>query len=104
MQMPPQGESTGICIEDAIVFSRAMAQLQTKPLHAIFRAYEAIRRPHTDQAVKTATWRFETVKDSGWLAYQLVVRATPWFLWWTAQKRDAEFSEDVSETDYEIAE
>lgn len=54
-------------------------------------------------AVKIATWRFETVKDKGWLAYQLIMRSTPWFLWWTAQRRDAEFSEDFSEMVVEIA-
>lgn len=79
-------------------------QHRTKPLQAIFRAYEDFRRPHTDQAVKTANWRFETVKDKGWLAYQLITRSTSWFLWWTAQKREAEFSEDISEMVFEIPE
>lgn len=100
--MPPQGESTGICIEDGIALGRVMMQHQTKSLASIFRAYEDFRRPHTDKAVKEATWRFETVKDKGWLFYKLITRSTSWFLWWTAKKREDEFSEDVSKMAFEI--
>lgn len=78
-------------------------QHQTKALRSIFHAYENFRQARTDQAVKEATWRFETVKDKGWLAYQLIMRSTSWFLWWTAKRREAEFSEDVSEMGFEIA-
>lgn len=101
-KMPPQGESTGICIEDAVALSRAMIQHDTKPVASIFRAYENFRRPHTDRVVKEAIWRFETVKDKGWLMYQLIVRSTSWFLWWTAEKRKKELSEDFSEMEFEI--
>ena len=99
-KMPPQGESTGICIEDAVALSRAMMQHETKPVASIFRAYETFRRPQTDKAVREATWRFETVKDKGWLVYQLIIRSTSWFLWWTAKKREKELSEDVSEMEF----
>lgn len=101
--MPPQGESTGICIEDGIALSRAMIHHQTKPLRSIFEAYEAFRRPQTDAAVKEANWRWETAKDKGWWVYQLIVRSTSWFLWWTAKKREEEFCGDVSGMHFEIA-
>lgn len=86
-----------------MAFSRAMMQHQGKPPQTIFHVYEDFRRPHTDQAVKEASWRFEKVKDQGWLLYQLTMRLTPWFLWWTAGKRDADFSQDVTEVDLRIA-
>lgn len=79
-----------------------MVHHPSKPLGSIFRAYERIRRPKTDRAVKEATWRFETVKGKGWLMYQMIIRSTSWFLWWTARKREAELSEDVSEMEFEI--
>lgn len=78
-------------------------QHQQKPINSLLQAYEDFRRPYTDRMVKEASWRFETVKDKGWLAYQILMRATPWFLWWTANKREEEFSEDLSEMNLTIA-
>lgn len=94
--MPPQGESTGISIEDAIIFSRAMMHHQKRDLPAIFAAYERIRRPSIDKDYDTAVRRWENVKDSGWLAHQIRNFLTPWFLWWTAKAREEEFSQDWS--------
>lgn len=100
--MAPQGESTGICIEDAIVLSRALLHHQDKSLSAIFAAYERFRRPYIEGAVKQATQRWETVKDGGWLMHQVKCFLTPWVLWWTAAARDREFAEDLSELDLEV--
>ena len=102
--MPPQGESTGICIEDAIVFSRIMMQHTTKSVPSVMKAYERFRHPHTDKAVREATWRWGTAKDQSWLKYQLIIRSTSWYLWWTARAREAEFAEDLSELEMEVEE
>lgn len=101
--MAPQGESTGICIEDAIIFSRALSQHQTKSLPAIFSAYEAFRRDYIEAAAKQAAQRWENVKDKGWLFYQILCFLTPWVLWWSAKTREKEFSEDYSDLNFEIS-
>lgn len=100
--MPPQGESTGICIEDAIIFSRALMHHQKKDLSSIFEAYERLRRPSIDEAYDMAVRRWETVKDSGWFVYKLTSFLTPWILWWTARAREEEFSQDWSTTNIEV--
>lgn len=100
--MAPQGESTGICIEDAVVFSRALMHHQTKNLSAIFSAYEAFRRDHIEAAVKQAAQRWENVKDKGWLAHQIICFLTPWVLWWSAKARETEFAEDYSELNFDM--
>lgn len=100
--MPPQGESTGICIEDSIVFARTMMHHPTHDLPAIFHAYESLRRPRIDAAYDEASWRWETVKDSGWLAHKLKMWALPWVLWWMEKGREEAFAEDFTELDVEI--
>jgi salicylate hydroxylase len=98
--MPPQGESTGICIEDAVLFSRAMMKHESGNLMSVLDAFEKFRRPTIDAAYSSAVQRWETVKDSGALAYKFKVFLTPWFLWWTARARNEEFAADYSEYDF----
>lgn len=100
--MAPLGESTGICIEDAIVFSRAMIHHREHSLKAIFAAYEKFRRPQIDEAWTSATRRWETVKDSGWLAYNLKWYLTSWFVWWTAKSREEDWATDYSDLNVHI--
>ena len=100
--MSPQGESTGICIEDAVVFARAILHHKTHSLPSIFATYERFRRPEIDAAVAEANMRWETIKDSGWLAYRLKCAATPWFIWWTERERQEAFSRDYSDLDLPI--
>lgn len=98
--MPPQGESTGICIEDAILFSRAMLQHSTGDILKVLNAFEKIRRPAIETACAQAMQRWETVKDSGAVVYWLKKFLTPWFLWWTAKAREEEFAMDYSDYDF----
>ena len=100
--MPPQGESTGICIEDAVIFSRCMMHHEQIALPYIFEAYERVRRPQIDKAYDEAVQRWEVVKDSGWLAYKMKAVLTPLYLWWTSKAREEDFSQDWSEADIEV--
>ena len=100
--MPPQGESTGICIEDAVILSRGLMQHQSQSLKSIFASYESFRRQSVEVAYQQAAQRWETIKDSGWLLYQLKWLITPWFIWWTAKSREAEFAEDHTDLQLQI--
>ena len=80
--MPPQGESVGLALEDAVVFARCMADVQQcRDLESAFTKYERLRRPRADEAYKQATFGWDTQKDSGWFAFQLKNWLTGWFLW-----------------------
>ncbi|KAK5172062.1 uncharacterized protein LTR77_003699 [Saxophila tyrrhenica] len=96
-KMPPQGESTGIYIEDALLFSRALVQHTSGDFSDIFAAYQKLRRPQIDAAYTQAVQRWETVKDSDALAFWFMKSLTPWFLWWTAKARENEFAADYSD-------
>jgi 2-polyprenyl-6-methoxyphenol hydroxylase-like FAD-dependent oxidoreductase len=55
--MPPQGESTGFAIEDAVLVSRVFDRFSQKDLSHIFEVYEKTRRPRINKAYKEAVWR-----------------------------------------------
>ncbi len=118
--MPPQGESTGFAIEDAMLFAHILSKACGKTMRPdkdqssrqeneitgpigntpttipnLFTLYTRLRQPTMSQAFKQAEWRWETGKDSGWLAFRLKLWITPWWLWWTQKKREEEWTVDV---------
>lgn len=97
--MPPQGESTGIALEDTVIFARLIGLYPKYDLPMLFAQYEKLRRSKVDAAYKEATFRWETVKDSGWFAHKLKSMLVPWFLWFTENKRARTFEEDLSVVD-----
>ena len=107
--MPPQGESTGIALEDSVVFARTLAMHAGSPnistsIPSLFSTYESLRRPRIDAAYDEAVFRWETAKDSGWLVYKLKTWMTPWFIWWTAKTRAKGFEEDLETMEIKVAE
>ena len=94
--MPPQGESAGIALEDAIVLGRAMSNIDVNGLTGCLTAYERIRRPRADEAYRQAAFGWNTLKDSGWVAFRIRSWLTWIFLWWTAKSRALRYSEDLS--------
>ena len=105
--MPPQGESTGFAIEDAMLFARVMndaIKLQEEPsqsdsdlinVEAIFARYERNRRARIDDAYEEANTRWETVKDTGWLVSVMREWMIWLFLWFTKSSREKNFVFDV---------
>jgi salicylate hydroxylase len=100
--MPPQGESGGIALEDAILFARVMARTEQRSLPDRFLAYEKLRKPRVDKAYQEATFGWDTQKDSGWIAFYLRSWVTSWFLWWTADSRLKRYSEDIGSIDLDV--
>ena len=117
-QMPPQGESTGLCIEDTIIFARHMMHYHHRrpdnnpppppsasappSLQTIFNTYTACRRSRINACFDEAKWRWETVRDSGWLMHKVKMWAMPWFLWWSEEKRQKDFGEDFWDMEVEF--
>lgn len=73
-----------------------MANLDSNGLPSCLSAYERLRRPRVDEAYQQATFGWNTLKDSGWLAFYVRSWITWIFLWWTAKSRAARYSEDLS--------
>jgi salicylate hydroxylase len=100
--MPPQGESAGIALEDAIILGRALSKIHDSDLASCLAAYERLRRPRVDEAYRQASFGWDTLKDSGWFAFYLKSWLTSIFLRWTAQSRAINYSEDLSTADLNV--
>lgn len=100
--MPPQGEATGIVLEDTVLFARCVARQQelgTGELKDAFAAYEGLRRARIDAAFKESAAVVKTVQDAGWVGHRIKCFVVPWFLWWTRPSREKHFIEDVTTSD-----
>jgi 2-polyprenyl-6-methoxyphenol hydroxylase-like FAD-dependent oxidoreductase len=64
--MTPQGESTGLAIEDAVLFARVVEKHPTSPIQGIFDKYTKTRKARIHTAYKHATERWR-VYDKSWL-------------------------------------
>ena len=102
--MPPQGESTGLCIEDAILMARCLGELPSKTPSEVFQIYDRVRRPRIDAAHRMANVRWRTSRDKPWY----VMRMIEWFAWiffWFMQgSYRREFAYDVRKEPLLIAE
>jgi 2-polyprenyl-6-methoxyphenol hydroxylase-like FAD-dependent oxidoreductase len=52
--MPPQGESTGIAIEDGVLIARILSQHRTKPVEQLFSDFASVRNADIDKHYKAA--------------------------------------------------
>jgi salicylate hydroxylase len=105
--MPPQGESTGFAIEDAMLFTRIMKDAinsqeergQSTPdlidVKAVFTRYERNRRARIDTAYEESNSRWDSVKDKGWLASVMMDWMTWLYLWFTQSAREKSFTTNV---------
>ncbi|KAL9111219.1 MAG: hypothetical protein Q9227_004296 [Pyrenula ochraceoflavens] len=93
--MPPQGEATGIVLEDGILLARCLSQKQGSIKDA-FNAYERLRRDRINQAFKESQSVISSVKDIGHVGHTLKTYIIPIFLWYSRKGREAHFIEDVT--------
>lgn len=95
--MPPQGESTGLAIEDAVLLARVFASRAEISFQEAFQTYEKTRRPRIDVAYKEAVMRWERVKDRSWLMQKLIEHLILTIVWWKTSSFEASMSYDVRE-------
>ncbi|EWY97386.1 hypothetical protein FOYG_02234 [Fusarium oxysporum NRRL 32931] len=75
--MPPQGESTGIAIEDGVLFAHVLSEGISTGVPYVMRAYEALRR-HDIQKLHAETMvRWNAGSSSSWL-WSIVMEFITW--------------------------
>jgi salicylate hydroxylase len=74
--MPPQGESTGLAIEDGVLLARILTNHSTSVREA-FLAYENTRRARINTAYGEAVMRWGNMKDRSWLMQKVI----EWLMW-----------------------
>lgn len=84
--MPPQGESTGFAIEDAVLLARVVEKFPENSAEDIFKCYERARRARIDKGWKIANMRVEHLKDKNWWT-QMIIEWFAWFILWLAHNR-----------------
>ena len=52
--MPPQGESTGIAIEDGVLIARILSRSASRSVEQLFSDFEALRRADIEKHYKGA--------------------------------------------------
>jgi 2-polyprenyl-6-methoxyphenol hydroxylase-like FAD-dependent oxidoreductase len=76
--MPPQGESTGLAIEDAILLARIFERRESRSVERLFLDFEAVRESTIEQYHKEAMWAMRNgFAQRSW--YTAIV--LEWFTW-----------------------
>lgn len=52
--MPPQGESTGIAIEDGVLIAQILSRSASRSVEQLFSDYESVRRADIEKHYKAA--------------------------------------------------
>lgn len=99
MQMPPQGESVGLAIEDTILFARVLDELRDRPVTEILGHYARLRTPRITAAFDEADRRWDNTRDKGLVAGVMMDLMTPLILWWMQEGKFKDFEYDVRSVD-----
>ncbi|KAH7014617.1 uncharacterized protein B0I36DRAFT_278542 [Microdochium trichocladiopsis] len=57
--MPPQGESTGIAIEDGVLFAHVFSRCATRSVRRLMSDYEALRREQVEKVYSQTVWSWK---------------------------------------------
>lgn len=94
--MPPQGESTGVAIEDGVLLAHVLSRRGTRSMPQMLADYETLRRKDISGLYKTSMTRWNSPAPSGWLG-RVFMEWMSWivvsYLNWTSNH----FGRDVRE-------
>ncbi|KAL1866972.1 hypothetical protein VTK73DRAFT_4441 [Phialemonium thermophilum] len=95
--MPPQGESTGVAIEDGVLMARILRRHNERTVAQLFDDYEKMRRPPVDKLYRDSVWRWNTAikEDAGWFGTIVMEWMTYLFLWFMHYRAEDHFASDV---------
>ncbi|KAK4041405.1 hypothetical protein C8A01DRAFT_45464 [Parachaetomium inaequale] len=100
--MPPQGESTGIAIEDGMLLARVFSRRDTRSISQMLADYEALRRPVIKKAYDEATFRWEKVGERSWFGMVLMEWLTVTYIWSMNYWSKNSFGRDVRTLDLPV--
>ena len=96
MQMPPQGESTGLAIEDGVLFARVFERRESRTIDQLFWDFETLRRPVIDKYHKDAVWAMEHgFRETTWLGSIFIEWGIWLYLLVKRWKQEDHFAQDV---------
>lgn len=75
--MPPQGESTGVALEDGILMAHVLSRRDTRTVPQMLADFEKLRRHDITEIYKTTMRRFQNRAPTSWLG----LVAWDWLAW-----------------------
>ncbi|PNY23981.1 Salicylate hydroxylase [Tolypocladium capitatum] len=66
--MPPQGEGTGVAIEDGVLLAHVLTRRATRTIPQLFADYETLRRADIEQTYRDTMARWNAPVPNGWLS------------------------------------
>jgi hypothetical protein len=88
VQMPPQGESVSVCLEDVVLFAELIKRNPSISYKELFLTQDSLRRERVEKLYEEASWGFNTQMDKSWVASLAMEYLTGLFLW--AKKSEKE--------------
>jgi len=95
--MPPQGESTGVAIEDGMLLARVFSRRDDRSIAQLFSDYEVLRRPVIKKTYDETMFRWNGVSDKGWFHSYLMERLTVVYVWFMNNWSKDKFGRDVGD-------
>jgi 2-polyprenyl-6-methoxyphenol hydroxylase-like FAD-dependent oxidoreductase len=75
--MPPQGEGTGVAIEDGVLLARVLSRRATRDIPTLFNDYDTLRRPDIRETYRETMARWKAPVPKGWVSTVMM----EWFTW-----------------------
>jgi len=97
--MPPQGESTGVAIEDGMLLARVFSRRDTRSVAQMFADYEVLRRPVIKKTYDESMFRWEKVGDRSWIGIVVMEWFTMLYIWIMNSWSKDNFGRDVRSLD-----
>ena len=95
--MPPQGESTGLAIEDGILMAHIFSRREERPLEKMFSDFLTLRKAVIDKHYKDAVWALEFgFQETGGLKNIMIEWVTIAVLWFKRWGQENHFASDVT--------
>lgn len=92
--MPPQGESTGVAIEDGVLFAHVFSRRTTRTVPRMLADYEALRRADIDALYRETVQRW-TGPIPEFISYDFVVEWITWVFLKVMSFKKNSFARDV---------
>ncbi|KAG5759004.1 hypothetical protein H9Q72_012869 [Fusarium xylarioides] len=93
--MPPQGESTGIAIEDGVLFAHVLGEGISKGVPYVMETYKALRRDDIKKLHAETIFRWNAGSASSWL-WSIAMELVTWvYLLLVNHRQEEYFKRDV---------
>ena len=93
--MPPQGESTGVAIEDGVLLAHVFSRRDTRSVAQMLTDYETLRRADINKLYKDTVWNWNHAGSKGWLELVVTEWITPTVLSMMNRRSQDQFARDV---------